>query len=243
MLIKSTKDYNRFKFHPLNRVPSMSHVSDLMKSIKKNNQLDINPIIVDFEGRIISGQHRFLAAKNLGVAIHYIEKDVDDEWIISANHNQRRTTQDDAINFYIKYRQDENYVILKKAQDRFKIPVGSIVALIGESCGRNSEVIQGNFKLGGELHEVNEILDNYGMLKDFCDTMPFEYIGVYKTTHFCQGLRKFMDTDKLHWDIFMQKIRKYWTLLDAGLPNASKWALQMAKVYNKRNFNKVEVEE
>ena len=44
--IKSSKNYDNFKFHEANRDIDPSHLNNLMKSIKRNNLLHENPMKV-----------------------------------------------------------------------------------------------------------------------------------------------------------------------------------------------------
>lgn len=73
--IRSTTNYDMFKMHPAGRKISKKHLGDLTESIKKQNHLDCSPILVNLNLEIVSGQHRFLAAKQLGVTIYYAIRD------------------------------------------------------------------------------------------------------------------------------------------------------------------------
>lgn len=72
--IKKTKNYGMFKALLGNRNPNARHIIHLIDSIKKNNLLNIKPIVVNGKMEVIDGQHRLAAAKELGVPIYYIIK-------------------------------------------------------------------------------------------------------------------------------------------------------------------------
>jgi hypothetical protein len=68
--IYKTTDYEKFKILNGNRKPNEIHVRRLVESFKKNYL--ISPIIVNDKWQIIDGQHRYLAARELKLPIHYL---------------------------------------------------------------------------------------------------------------------------------------------------------------------------
>lgn len=232
-ILEST-DYEAFSFHELNRPIYEDHVKSLVKSIERNNYLHLNPIIVDKHYQIISGQHRFSAARRLGVPIFYIIADTSDNYILDANYNQRRTKLEDAIEFYIKTEGKDDYKILDKYHKEFKVPVGSIIALIGNCKHKSTQLVRGEFKLSRTVEETSLIMDKYRDLTHFMHSMPLEYKGCYKTSTFCLGFRKFIEMDEVEWGVFMHKLRINWTLLDCVMPNHLRWTERLFAVVNKR---------
>jgi len=237
--IKSTTNYNMFKVHPLNRPVSQDHVHKLIQSIKANNQLDINPIVIDTEKHVISGQHRLEAARYLKVPIYYVEKDVNSDFILLANQCQRRTNLDDAITYYIATRDDMSYKLLEKARKEFGIPYGSCAALIGEIVGRKAQITCGSFKISGSEEEAKVYLDKYRDLRNIVDNLPFSIKNAYKCTHFCVALRKLMENEDVDWENFLLKMRNFWSMLDCAMPTTSKWYDQFLRIYNKHKRIKV----
>jgi len=71
--VVETNDYSQFTFNNLNREIYSPHVKRLKKDIAVNGLTQ--PILVDAEGNIIDGQHRFSACKSLGINIKYIVTD------------------------------------------------------------------------------------------------------------------------------------------------------------------------
>lgn len=68
--------YNNFTFHPNNRPIDLARVKQLKKSIARDNSLHERPIVVDTNYRIVDGQHRFQAARELGLPIYYSFEEV-----------------------------------------------------------------------------------------------------------------------------------------------------------------------
>lgn len=64
-----TRDYSIFKKLPGNREVSIE--SGLIDSMQSNGYLKQYPILVDSEMRIIDGQHRLIAAKELNLPVSY----------------------------------------------------------------------------------------------------------------------------------------------------------------------------
>ena len=73
--ILTTNDYNKFSFIKGNRDLNKSNVKKIIDSIRKYGYDYDNPIEVDSDFRIIDGQHRFEALKELGLHIPYVIKD------------------------------------------------------------------------------------------------------------------------------------------------------------------------
>lgn len=86
-MINQTKDYSIFKQHPLNRAVNQRHVDNIKKSML--NRLTPTYIKVDKEFRIVDGQHRFEALRQLGYPIKYIQDDFTTEDMINENTNNK----------------------------------------------------------------------------------------------------------------------------------------------------------
>ena len=115
MKIYSTKDYSRFSFLDNNRIVKSSHVDMLKKSIKNIDLTKYNPIKVDANLRIIDGQHRFHACKELGLPIYYVVKnDVDPEQaMIDVNQTCKKWEMMD----WLRYRANKNGGCYKQLLD------------------------------------------------------------------------------------------------------------------------------
>lgn len=101
-----TKDYSLFSFLDNNRSVKRSHVENLKKKIKETDMTMCYPIMVDADMRIIDGQHRFYACKELGLPIYYVVKnDVDPEQaMITLNQTSKKWEMMD----WLRYRANKN---------------------------------------------------------------------------------------------------------------------------------------
>lgn len=102
--IKTSFDYSRFKFYPSNREPN--HWRKLYNSIKENDLTKYVPIVVQNVNGflyIVDGQGRFLACKELGIPIYYIESvngEICDKDIATMNTNQTSWRLIDYLQYY-----------------------------------------------------------------------------------------------------------------------------------------------
>lgn len=71
-IIHETSDYDRFSFDKRNRPIRPGKVERLARAIEKKNLLSEYPIVVTPDMVIMDGQHRYSAAKRLGIPFYYI---------------------------------------------------------------------------------------------------------------------------------------------------------------------------
>lgn len=70
--IQRTNDYDKFSFLSNNRDPSRSHIEALKRAFQDyGNLTESQPVLVNERLQIIDGQHRFIAAQELGSPIFY----------------------------------------------------------------------------------------------------------------------------------------------------------------------------
>jgi hypothetical protein len=69
--IYSTKEYHRFKFSEDNRKTNPTQVEKLINSMQTNGYAKGSILIINERNEIIDGQHRFLAAKEIGLPVTY----------------------------------------------------------------------------------------------------------------------------------------------------------------------------
>lgn len=87
-VILQTKNYEIFKFDPLNRAIRQDKVDHLRESIQTKNLLHLFPIVVTRSYVVIDGQHRLKVAETLDIPIYYIVSSqmvIEDAARVSAN--------------------------------------------------------------------------------------------------------------------------------------------------------------
>lgn len=131
--IQYTKDYDSFKLIKKNRPISPVHVQSFIEDKTFPDKFPTAAIVVDKDKYIIDGQHRWSAAKELGIPVYYIVDPAathDDIRIRNKKNKQWDT------NHYIHYFADENddYKIVKDLRNRFEIPLTFLHAAILKLC-------------------------------------------------------------------------------------------------------------
>lgn len=133
-----TKDNNRyysFKFISGNRRINRDNVNKLKRSFTEHGWIG-EPIVVDDKFYIVSGQHRYTAAKELGIPIRYMitHDDVSVKAIQDTSQAVRKWTKLDIIRSYadegnINYRNMitlyEQFVTTRKV-----LPLNALIAVI-----------------------------------------------------------------------------------------------------------------
>lgn len=96
-----TKDYSIFKKHESNRPIDPNNLKKIKFSLQSNNLMELKPILVDAEMRVIDGQHRLKACEALGLEVFYqVSKTATHADIISICAAQKNWSTDDYINYY-----------------------------------------------------------------------------------------------------------------------------------------------
>lgn len=95
--MQESKEYNNFKFLSANRPIDYNHVNKIKKSLQEYGFLDSQPITVNSEMEIIDGQHRFVACKEMGLPIKFvqIQPKRTDNILVSLNTTQKLEYQRD----------------------------------------------------------------------------------------------------------------------------------------------------
>jgi len=115
--IQKSSTFSQFRFYEQNRPLIRQHIDNLKLSIKSNNKLDVNPIIVNEEFYVIDGQHRLMAAKELKTPIYYIvDKNSDVKDMILENSVKRNWSLNDFIHFHSQSGNDD-FLFVKSILD------------------------------------------------------------------------------------------------------------------------------
>lgn len=99
-----TDEYDAFNLYEMNRDIDKNYVvNKIKKSLLEQGWLPDFPMLVDEDFNIIDGQHRFIAAKELGIKIPVkISKAFTDQQMIVINNATKRWTDKDFIAYRAK---------------------------------------------------------------------------------------------------------------------------------------------
>lgn len=128
-IIEKSTDYKRFKLSGYNRPIDMTHVQNLAEQMSKNpDLLAVYPSIVDAGDTILDGQHRFLAARQVGAPYYFIRQNVEVEAIVGANLNTRQWKGADFMAHYCAMGLPE-YLKLAEFLTRWPITIGVVLRM------------------------------------------------------------------------------------------------------------------
>jgi hypothetical protein len=135
--VQETKDYAKFSLMELNRDVNRNHVQRLKESFERDYLLA--PILVNEHYEIVDGQHRFTAAKEMGLPIRYVvAKGYTIEHVKMLNHEGKNWTVMDHFMSYVKQGASA-YVNTAKLFGRYEgIPASTIAIIVHKfSAPRN----------------------------------------------------------------------------------------------------------
>jgi hypothetical protein len=173
MQIKSTKDYDIFKFINSNREVDHAHVQKIKDSIQQKDLLSVHPINVNAKMEVIDGQHRLQAAKELGVPIFYlVNEGISSHDISRLNSIKKNWCLEDYLNHYMVEGLPEYKKVGQFVRHYSKIPLsGAIQILGGNYAGLLRDFRDGRFevsdyeqatKIGQELYAIKDIPTQIG---------------------------------------------------------------------------------
>lgn len=244
--VLQTNDYAVFKHAGGNRAVNKLHVSRLKQSFQKEYLL--SPIIVNQQMQIIDGQHRFEAAKDLGLPIRYfICNDYGLPQIQTLNANASNWKKSDYLNAYCDLGYDQ-YLLFRKFMERypdFTLAACEIIlngATTYTMVGKNKKLV--DTKSGGYVRRdfeegIFEIKDYAAacILTDMLiDIKP--YFKSYNQRIFIIAMGTTFKNPNYSHQRMLRKIRQYPTLLQVGTSIAETKKI-IEDLYNYRTSDKV----
>ena len=170
-----TKDYNMFSFISNNRSVSKGHINKIIQSMKKRRL--ISPILVNEKGQIIDGQHRFLAQKELGLPIPYIEQEgYGEKETQILNTNTKNWSLLDWETYYCN-RNNKNYLTYRNFRKEYRLgSEANMLLLEGSYDFRKSRrrFTEGEFQvldLQEAINLVNKLISIGQYFKHYKDGM------------------------------------------------------------------------
>ena len=146
--LEATTDYKKFKFLIDNRQTARKHINKLKEAILANPEiLEVQPILVNEKYEIIDGQHRFQAASELGLPIHYSKvRGLDIGTAREMNVLQRKWSVEDYAMSYAKAGNKHYEKFNHYRREYPGIPVTILMIVLG--AGSDSERVSLAFKTG-----------------------------------------------------------------------------------------------
>lgn len=163
-----TRDYSKFKFLNTNRTIKPKNVEKIKSSVKEWGIIPGRPILIDGDGNIIDGQHRFLAYKELGHPIPYevINGDVISK-TMALNSNQEQWQLIDFARSYSERNVDCYRKLIKYHEKHNFSFTASISICFGFSAKPN------DIKKGTEF-DFNEDAENFAEYINSMENVPYK---------------------------------------------------------------------
>lgn len=221
--VYKTKDYSKFKSKDGNRNLNELHLKRLTESVKANDLLHANPILVNQKYEIIDGQHRFNVCRNLGKAVHYIKvKGLGLSEIQILNANSKNWKLEDYVEGYCNMGLEE-YCYLKNLLNKTDLGISKLLAMYSNFSGDiQNSVRDGSLRL-------NHKQRGYTISQWFNDWKLF-YNGANRRT-FVVALVQLYNVKGYSHDKMMQKI-KYQSTKLVDCTNTKTYIALLEEIYN-----------
>lgn len=162
-----TKNYSKFVFSKQNREVKTKTVLSLKESMAKFGFIPGRPVLITKEWVIVDGQHRFLAARDLGIEIEFeiLEGNYLDK-MIHLNSTQSNWTLEDYVNSYASQNID-CYRKLLKFKEKYDLNLSSAITIFFSASVKSVNIKKG---------EILKINNNADQVADFilnCHTVAY----------------------------------------------------------------------
>lgn len=215
-MINSTTNYSIFKKHPNNVPIEEINLKKIVASIRKRNLLRFRPILVDKEMRIIDGQHRLEAAKELGVPIYYqVDENINAEDMIQLNLAGRNWK---AIHFVDYYASQGiyDYIKLKDFARELGLNVREAYELFsGQGGMQEKEIRLGKFKIpeDEELKIIKESIQKYRKFIEFIASRRPDLKANFNSRYCKKAFIKICQLKSFDFDVFTKKLNYKFDIL------------------------------
>ncbi len=182
--VLETRNYDMFNLAPFNR--SATKVQALVDSIRKHGFQTI--ILCDSKHRVADGQHRILAAKELGVPVHYsVRRDinVNDVQFLANLQTGKRWTPADFVEAFAKQGNDD-YRRFQKFYETNKFSVTFALSLVSGN-EQTLSLKKGTFTFSKyKLATTNKVASR---INDILDTRDGMFRRLLKRTKVAPALK------------------------------------------------------
>jgi hypothetical protein len=238
-----TKDYSVFKLLKGNRIINEINIERLKKSF--SNAYLLAPIIVNKHYEIIDGQHRFAAAKDLGLPINFIvEPDYGLREVQILNTNMKNWQKVDYLHAFCDLGYEE-YIKMKEFMEEFpdfgisaaeRILInfssgsyGGQYNINGKARGRVRSFENGNFF----IPDLQAAYDNARKILDFKN-----YYEGFNRTVFVATMIGIFKNENYDHQRMIARLKANPTILE-HCSNIAQYKLLLEEIYNFRSRDKV----
>jgi hypothetical protein len=221
--VYKTNDYSKFKSKDGNRNLNELHLKRLTESVKHNDLLYANPILVNEKFEIIDGQHRFNVCRQLNKPVYYIKvKGLGLNEIQILNANSKNWAYQDYIDGYCSMGFTE-YCYLNKLMKQTNLGVSMLLSMYASDDGENSVKLK-----NGELVLNNKTRG--AIILQWLNDWHLFYDG-YKRRSFVRALVNLYNIKGYSHEKMMQKI-KYQSAKLVDCTNTKTYLALLEEIYN-----------
>lgn len=205
LTIKSTTDYGQFKIMQGNRHADRKHIDKLKTAMLENiDSFKTKPAVVNENGYIIDGQHRWYAAKELGLPYFYV---VGDKMNLGVAREMNILQKSWALIDYAQSYADggnKNYInVLELARKYPSVNLSAIIEIAADWQGQSSEIARA-FRLGEyqipDLSAALTRMDYFAQIVNLC--------GYRMTSGFMRVILQLMRRDDFDIDRLINKLQQ-----------------------------------
>ena len=230
------------KITKANRDVKPNHVERLKEIIRKHGYLKCMPIIIDEDGCIIDGQHRYLACKELGIEPSIVVG-ANFDLVATINSTQLRWSTKD----YVKYYADqgyEHYVVLQNICDSKQItPTVAFNIIFGKTVMKTGLEKRGLSPLKDGSLKLPDISDK-GLAKlerkiDLVLNLVSE-LGLPRTDRLIVAISRIAQDNNFVFSVMSEKLA-YQRSRIYRCSTIQEYTQMLANIYNNKNRKKIAV--
>lgn len=241
--VEKSTDYDKFKILKGNRPVDRYHLKKLKESISKNNHLNLHPIIVNENYEIIDGQHRYEAARQLGLELFFIRSlSISDDHLIDCNVNQKSFEVENYIDYFAIKESKPQYIKLKSMLKSSGLkPKALLTLILGVVSTSILEFLKTGKFLFPQQDSSEDLLNFYG---DFClyaKDKRIKPMSMFTNHNFTRAFRWLFNTSGFEKEIFIKKLDLRWFDLKPQRTSED-WYSLLISIYNFKNHNRLENE-
>ena len=226
--VYQTTKYSLFRYLEGNRALDRVNLKRVKDSIEQ--EYLINPIIINEKFEIIEGQHRFEAAKELGLPIYFIQ--VDGYGLKQTHRLNTISKKWDYLEFAYSYANlgNENYKLFLEFKNKYKFDVRGVIGILGEKSsggqyGKHIEKFARGEFIVGDVERAHELANN---ILDFKNK---DYYAGYTKRSFILATIKLMKHPAYSHDHMLKQLEKRaFPIYD--FPNSGLYLETLTKIYN-----------
>jgi hypothetical protein len=205
-----TKDYGMFRFLKGNRDLNELKIKRIMRSVEDGLEFfKYCPIMVNQEGYMIDGQHRFYVCKKLGLNVYYvIVPNFTLRQVAEMNNNASKWTDKDYLNCYIDVGIG-HYKALAEFIDTYNVNIGIASSLLDygkvKVGSARDDFRDGLFKVN-YYDQAVRLMDKVTDFSGYCES--------YNSRNFIQAIEVLLDSQDYNHTELLDKLKLHGLVIE-----------------------------